>query len=172
MPGWATPAAANMHAYISYAHAATQTATVLLCGGMPDPAALSAAAQRMHQQLEAVGALPALVQSAAQEQRHSGSGSSQRGAAEHAAAGAAGNAEGHAAAGGAAGTADSALLAVPNLPTAAGGGGFGQTPLLHFAYKLNGRQQYVMSPFSPPLQQGGLQQVRSARGLARCAAPG
>ncbi len=168
MPGWAPPAAANMHAYISYAHAATQTATVLLCGGMPDPAALSAAAQRMHQQLEAVGALQALVQSAAQEQRHSGSGSSQQGAAEPAAAGAAGNAEGHAAA---AGTAGSALLAVPNLPTAAGGGGFGQTPLLHFAYKLNGRQQYVMSPFSPPLQQGGLQQVRAGRGLARCAAP-
>ncbi|KAI7836031.1 hypothetical protein COHA_010062 [Chlorella ohadii] len=46
--------AANLHAYIHYSDAATQTATVLLCGGMPDPAALAAAQQRMQQQLEAI----------------------------------------------------------------------------------------------------------------------
>ena len=126
----ALPAAANLHAYICYADGATQTATVLLCGGMPDLAALSAARERMQAQLEAIGALQALVQCAAQEQQQQGSG------------------------GGSAGP----LLAVRSLPPAAGGGRFGATPLLHFAYKLSGRQQYVMSPFSQPLVVGGLQQ--------------
>ena len=129
----ALPAAANLHAYICYADGATQTATVLLCGGMPDLAALSAARESMQAQLEAIGALQALVQCAAQEQQQ-GSGGSSDGSARP-------------------------LLAVRSLPPAAGGGRFGATPLLHFAYKLSGRQQYVMSPFSQPLVVGGLQQV-------------
>ena len=106
---------------------------MLLCGGMPDLAALSSARERMQAQLEAIGALQALVQCAAQEQQQGNAGST----------------------GGSAGP----LLAVRNLPQAAGGGSFGATPLLHFAYKLNGRQQYVTSPFSQPLVVGGLQQV-------------
>lgn len=128
-----TAAAANLHAYIRYADAASQTATVLLCGGMPDLGALAAAQQRMQQQLEAVGALQALVQSAAQELGVAGQGQQ--------------------------GSSGAALLAVPALPPAAGGGRFGATPLLHFVYKHAARQQYVMSPFSPPLLAGGMQQV-------------
>lgn len=111
---------------------------MLLCGGMPDLAGLAAAQQRMRQQLEAIGALQALVQSAAQEQHATGGACTARNG------------------GGSGGS----LLAVPNLPAAAGGGRFGSTPLLHFAYKLSAQQQFVMSPFSPPLVAGGLQQVR------------
>ena len=145
------PAAANLHAYIHYSDAATQTATVLLCGGMPDPAALAAAQQRMQQQLEAIGALQALISSAAAEQHmaasNSNSNSSSNGS----------NGSGSGASGSSSAT---SLLAVPSLPPAAGGGRFGTTPLLHFVYKLSARQQYVMAPFSPPLLAGGLQQVR------------
>ncbi|KAL4420703.1 hypothetical protein ABPG75_010359 [Micractinium tetrahymenae] len=161
-------ASANLHAYISYADAATQTATVLLCGGMPNPAALSAAAQHMQQQLEAVGALQALVQSAAREQLYGGSSSSSSssGSMLQSDAGpaaaqptAAVNAAAQSAAAAAAFAGRDALLAVPNLPAAAGGGRFGATPLLHFVYKLSGRQQYVMSPFCGALQEGGLRQA-------------
>lgn len=156
-----------MHAYISYADPATQTATVLLCGGMPDPAALSAAAQRMQQQLEAVGALQALVQSAARESWHGVGVGAQSADAGQAAArlAAVADSAGCSAAAGAL-TGENALLAVRNLPPAAGGGRFGTTPLLHFVYKLSGRQQYVMSPFCAVLQQGGLQQVRACARVA------
>ncbi|KAL4855616.1 Vacuolar fusion protein MON1 [Chlorella vulgaris] len=122
--------AANLHAYIHYVDASSETAIVLLCGGMPDFPALSAARQHMQQQLEAVGALQA-VQRAAQDTalRQGGSGFD------------ATSSSGR----------NGALLAVLNLPPAAGGGAFGATPLLHLVYKLNSRQQYVMSPFSQPL---------------------
>lgn len=144
------PAAANLHAYIHYSDAATQTATVLLCGGMPDPAALAAAQQRMQQQLEAIGALQALISSAAAELHMAASS---------------GNSSSNGGNGSSSGSSSSrssttSLLAVPSLPPAAGGGRFGTTPLLHFVYKLSARQQYVMAPFSPPLLAGGLQQVR------------
>lgn len=147
---------------------------------MPDPAALSAAAQRTQQQLEAVGALQALVQGAAREQPHggsrscgAGSGGEQLGGAALAAAQpeAAVDAAAHSSASGPAHAGGTALLAIPSLPVAAGGGEFGTTALLHFAYKLNGRQQYVMSPFSSVLQQAGLQQVRANHWLAVLWAP-
>lgn len=130
-------AAANLHAYIYYLDAPSCTAVVLLCGGMPDFTALSAARQRLQQQLEAVGTLQAVVQCAeqdgvTQQGTNSGSRSSRS---------------------------SKTLLAAQNLPATAGGGPFGFTPLLHFVYKLSGRQQYVMSPFSLPLVAGGLHQV-------------
>ena len=105
---------------------------------MPDPGALAAAAAHWQQQLEAIGALHALVQCAAREQQLAGGGGRDASSS-----------------GG-----EGALLAVDALPAAAGGGRFGTTPLLHFIYKLSARQQYVMSPFSAPLLEGGLQQVR------------
>lgn len=134
------PAAANLHAYIHYVDASSETAIVLLCGGMPDFPALSAARQQMQQQLEAVGALQA-VQRAAQDT------ALRLGGREFDATSSSGR--------------NGALLAVLNLPPAAGGGAFGATPLLHLVYKLNSRQQYVMSPFSQPLLAGGMQQVRA-----------
>jgi hypothetical protein len=125
--------------------APSKTAVVILCGGMPDFAALSAARQRMQQQLEAVGALQAVIQSATQEacQQYGSSSSSLQNN---------GLPAGH-------GDPPGSLLAVRRLPAAAGGGAFGATSLLHFAYKLSMRQQYVMSPFSRALSAGGLQQV-------------
>lgn len=103
---------------------------------MPDLGALSSAQQRMAAQLEDVGALQALVASAAAELGQScGADVGSRGGS------------------------SGPLLAVAGLPAAAGGGAFGATPLLHLAYKHCGRQQYVMSPFSAPLVAGGLQQV-------------
>ncbi|EFN50835.1 hypothetical protein CHLNCDRAFT_141799 [Chlorella variabilis] len=91
---------------------------------------------RLQQQLEAVGTLQAVVQCAeqdgvTQQGTNSGSRSSRS---------------------------SKTLLAAQNLPATAGGGPFGFTPLLHFVYKLSGRQQYVMSPFSLPLVAGGLHQ--------------
>lgn len=130
----------------------SETAVVLLCGGVPDLAALSAARQRMQQQLEAVGALRALIESATQEawQQHGSSSSLQdigsptlRG------------------------DPPGSMLALQRLPAAAGGGPLGATPLLHFAYKLTVRQQYVMSPFSRALSAGGLQQVSNRPPLKR-----
>lgn len=153
------PAAANLHAYIHYSDAATQTATVLLCGGMPDPAALAAAQQRMQQQLEAIGALQALISSAAAEQHMAAAGSSSNGGNGSSGGGSSGS------------SAATSLLAVPSLPPAAGGGRFGATPLLHFVYKLSARQQYVMAPFSPPLLAGGLQQVQGQGHGAGCLQP-
>ena len=144
-------AAANLHAYVHYSDAATQTATVLLCGGMPDPGALAAAHQRMQQQLEAIGALQALVRSAAAEQHLAG------GASSSGSSSGSGNSSSSSGNG-----SDASLLAVPSLPAAAGGGRFGATPLLHFVYKISARQQYVMAPFSRPLVAGSLQQVGAA----------
>ncbi|PRW21034.1 SAND-like isoform X1 [Chlorella sorokiniana] len=138
--------AANLHAYIHYSDGATQTATVLLCGGMPDPGALAAAQQRMQQQLEAIGVLQALISSAAAEQHMAASN------------GGSGGNGGSSSSSSSSSSAVTSLLAVPSLPTAAGGGRFGATPLLHFVYKLSARQQYVMAPFSQPLLAGGLQQ--------------
>lgn len=110
---------------------------------MPDLATLSATQQRMAAQLEAVGALQALVASAAAELGQGGG---------------VGGSGGRGPAGGGAG--GGPLLAVAGLPPAAGGGAFGATPLLHLVYKHCGRQQYVASPFSAPLVAGGMQQVR------------
>lgn len=149
------PAAANLHAYIHYSDAATQTATVLLCGGMPDPGALAAAQQRMQQQLEAIGALQALVRSAAAEQHMAAPGSGSSSSSSDVSS--SGNTASGNSSSSSGGTAS--LLAVRSLPSVAGGGRFGATPLLHFVYKLSVRQQYVMAPFSPPLLAGGLQQV-------------
>ena len=105
----------------------------------------------MQQQLEAVGALQAVVQIAAStntlQYSSSGSGDADNNGVDSI---------------GATLSVPSGvrpLLAVEGLPAAVGGGTFGPTPLLHFVYKLSGRQQYVMSPFASQLVEGGLQQV-------------
>lgn len=54
-----------------------------------------------------------------------------------------------------------------------GGGSIGTTPLLHFAYRLSSKQQFVMSPFSEPLDTPVLQQASGGlRGGCLCLASG
>jgi hypothetical protein len=52
-----------------------------------------------------------------------------------------------------------AMLHPENLPALAGGGPLGESPLVHFAYKLTAAQQFVMSPFPPDDAMPDLQQA-------------
>lgn len=59
--------------------------------------------------------------------------------------------------------------APPLHPMQVGGGSIGTTPLLHFAYRLSSKQQFVMSPFSEPLDTPVLQQASGGlRGGCLC----
>ena len=155
--------AANLQAYISYTDPYSETAIVLLCGGTPSFHVLSAAWQQMQQHLESSGALQA-VEQAAREQGSStggsGGGSSsatRRGGRPPAATTVSGS---------------RGLLDISSLPSGAGGGQFGTTPLLHFCYKLTSRQQFVSTPFSPQLLAMELQQVIAPGSLGGVAGVG
>ena len=140
---------------------------------LPDLAALSAARRHMLQQLEGVGALQALVlaaraqqqqqrrrrlQQAQQQQQQLDKGSEGERSRvdglchQQSSADSIGGAIGDSGGDG--------LLAVANLPSAAGGGDFGATPLLHFVYKHIAKQALVESPLCQPLVEAGLQKVR------------
>ncbi len=59
----------------------------------------------------------------------------------------------------AAGTSTSPLSIAGGLPKQVGGGSIGTTTLLHFAYRLSAKQQFVLAPFSEPLDSPSLQQA-------------